>query len=113
MNTKILMQRLAKAASSKTKTSIAAIMIYSGGLALLTSTALFTSQALAFDGNPILKASLTEDMVTATEGDPNPGENYVHFVPSAPRGNYFGMSPLKAGRSVATHHGQERRTRSE
>jgi len=113
MNTKILMQRLAKAASSKTKTSIAAIMIYSGGLALLTSAALFTNRALAFDGNPILKASLTEDMVTATEGYPNPGENYVHIVPSAPPGNFFGMTPLKAGRSVATHHGQERRTRSE
>jgi hypothetical protein len=35
MNTKILMQRLAKAASSKTKTSIAAIMIYSGALRFL------------------------------------------------------------------------------
>jgi len=35
MNMKILMQRLAKAASSKTKTSIAAIMIYSGGLRFL------------------------------------------------------------------------------
>jgi len=113
MNTKILMQRPAKAASSKTKTSIAAIMIYSGGLALLTSAGLFTNRALAFDGNPILKASLTEAMVTATEGDPNPGEYYVHIVPSAPPGNYFGMSLLKAGRSVVIHHGQERRTRSD
>jgi hypothetical protein len=88
-------------------------MIYSCGLVLLTSAALFTNRALAFDGNPILKASLTEDMVTATEGYPDPGENHVHIVPSAPPGNYFGMSPLKAGRSVVTHHGQEIRTRSE
>jgi hypothetical protein len=58
-------------------------------IALLGSAALFTSPALAFDGNAIQLASLTGDMVTATEGYPNPGENYVRIVPSAPPGNYF------------------------
>jgi hypothetical protein len=82
-------------------------------IALLGSAALFTSPALAFDGNAIQLASLTGDMVTATEGYPNPGENYVRIVPSAPPGNYVVMSPLTAGRSVATHHSPERRTRSE
>ena len=78
-------------------------------IALLGSAALFTSPALAFDGNAIQLASLTGDMVTATEGYPNPGENYVRIVPSAPPGNYVVMSPLTAGRSVATHHSPERR----
>ncbi|MGA7657609.1 MAG: hypothetical protein WCA96_12630 [Methylocella sp.] len=82
-------------------------------IALLGFAALFTSPALAFDGDAIQLASVTEDMVTATEGYPNPGENYVHIVPSAPPGNYVVMSPLTAGRSVATHHRPERRTRSE
>jgi hypothetical protein len=39
-------------------------------IAFLGSAALFTSPALAFDGNAIQLASLTEDMVTATEGYP-------------------------------------------
>jgi hypothetical protein len=82
-------------------------------IALLGSAALFTSPALAFDGNAIQLASLTGDMVTETEGYPNPGENYVRIVPSTPPGNYVVISPLTADRSVATHHSPERRTRSE
>jgi hypothetical protein len=82
-------------------------------IALLGSAALFTSPALAFDGDAIQLASVTEDMVTATEGYPNLNGNYVHIVPSAPPGYYFVMPPLPAGRSVAIHHRPERRTRSE
>ncbi len=78
-------------------------------IALLGSTALFASPALAFDGNAIQLASLTGDMVTATEGYPNSGENDVRIVPTAPTGNYVVMSPLTVGRSVATHHSPERR----
>jgi hypothetical protein len=58
--------------------------------------------ALAFDGNAIQMASLTEDMVTATEGYPNAGGNHVATYPSTPPSYYSARPPLITGRSVAT-----------
>jgi hypothetical protein len=110
MNTKII-ARLAKVAGPKAKGSYAVIKKDSGALHSVTmglATAVVVASvapALAFDGNAIQMAS--------TEGYPNPGGNQVYTYPSAPPGYYFVMPPLTAGRSVATHHRPERRTRSE
>jgi hypothetical protein len=119
MNTKIIAQRLAKVAGPKAKGSYAVIKKDSGALHSVTmglATAVVVASvapALAFDGNAIQMAFLTEDLVTATEGYPKLGGNQVYTYPSAPPGYYFVMPPLTAGRSVATHHRPERRTRSE
>jgi len=118
MNTKIIVQRLGKVVGAKPETSFAIIKEDSGalhsikmGLATAVVVAL-VAPALAY-GNATQMASLTEDMVTDTEGYPSSGGNYVHIVPSAPTGSYFAMPALTGGRSVAIHHGRGGRTRSE
>jgi hypothetical protein len=108
MNTNIITPRLAKVVGSKTKTSFALIKKDRGalhsitmGLAIAVVVA-SVAPALAFDGNAIQMASLTEDMVTATEGYPNAGGNHVSTYPSTPPSYYSVMPHLMTGRSVAT-----------
>jgi hypothetical protein len=118
MNTKIIVQRLVKVVGAKPETSFAIIKedrgaLHSIKMGLATAVVVASvAPALAY-GNATQLASLTEDMVTETQGYPSSGGNYVHIVPSAPTGTYFAMPPLTGGRSVAIHHGRGGRTRSE
>jgi hypothetical protein len=88
MNTKIIAQRLAKVAGPKAKGNYAVIKKDSGALNSITMglaaavVVASVAPALAFDSNATQMASLTEDLVTATEDYPNPGGNYVPIVPS-------------------------------
>ena len=108
MNTKIIVQRLAKVVGAKPETSFAIIKEDSGALHSIkmgVATAVVVASvapALAY-GNATQMASLTEDMVTETQGYPSSGGNDVHIVPSAPTGSYSAMPPLTGGRSVAIY----------